>query len=302
MGRLEAIRIFTKVAETQSFSKTADLMDIPRGSVSRTIQTLEEQLEVRLLSRSTRQVNLTDAGRLYYERCQQILTDLDEVEAQLTHARTVSSGTVRIDTSGSIARSLVVPALEVFYAQYPDIDVRIGIADRNIDLIQEGVDFVIRAGELEESSLVARRIGNARITTCASPAYLKRHGTPQTIADLEQHLAVNYASARTGRIIPFEYVDGGQPVSITMKGRLAVNEGSAYIESAVRGLGIIQPTRFYVAEYIREGKLVEILQDKQTPTTTLSIVYPNRNHINSAVRTFMDWLAETLRQNPDIAG
>ncbi|QET06276.1 MULTISPECIES: LysR family transcriptional regulator [Cupriavidus] len=302
MGRLEAIRIFTKVAETQSFSKTADLMDIPRGSVSRTIQTLEEQLDVRLLSRSTRQVSLTDAGKLYYERCQQILTDLAEVEAQLTHARTVTQGTVRIDTSGSIARSLVIPALEAFYAEYPDIDVRIGIADRNIDLIQEGVDFVIRAGELEESSLVARRIGDARITTCASPAYLKRHGVPRTIADLEHHVAVNYASPRTGRILPFEFIDDGRPVAIAMKGRLAVNEGAAYIESAVRGLGVIQPTRFYVAEAVREGRLVEILQDARTLTTPLSIVYPNRNHINSAVRTFMDWLAETLRANPDIEG
>ncbi|PWK35106.1 LysR family transcriptional regulator [Cupriavidus plantarum] len=302
MGRLEAIRIFAKVAETQSFSKTADLMDLPRGSVSRTIQTLEEQLEVRLLSRSTRQVSLTDAGKLYYERCQQILTDLAEVEAELTHARTVSRGTVRIDTSGSIARSLVVPALDAFYAQYPDIDVRIGIADRNIDLIQEGVDFVLRAGPLEASSLVARRIGNARIVTCASPAYLERHGVPRTFADLDRHVAVNYASPRTGRILPFAFIEGDRTVNITMKGRLAVNEGSAYIESGLRGLGIIQPTRFYVAELIREGKLVEILQDAQTLSTPLSIVYTNRNHIHSAVRVFMDWLAETLRRNPDIDG
>ena len=302
MGRLEAIRIFAKVAETQSFSKTADLMDLPRGSVSRTIQTLEEQLEVRLLSRSTRQVSLTDAGKLYYERCQQILTDLAEVEAELTHSRTVSRGTVRIDTSGSIARSLVVPALDAFYAQYPDIDVRIGIADRNIDLIQEGVDFVLRAGPLEASSLVARRIGNARIVTCASPAYLERHGVPRTFADLDRHVAVNYASPRTGRILPFAFIEGDRTVNITMKGRLAVNEGSAYIESGLRGLGIIQPTRFYVAELIREGKLVEILQDAQTLSTPLSIVYTNRNHIHSAVRVFMDWLAETLRRNPDIDG
>lgn len=300
MGRLEAIKIFAKVAETQSFSKTADLMDIPRGSVSRTIQTLEEQLDVRLLSRSTRQVSLTDAGKLYYERCQQILTDLAEVEAQLTQTRTVSRGTVRIDTSGSIARALVIPTLDAFYKQYPDIDVRIGIADRNIDLIQEGVDFVLRAGALEESSLVARRVANARITTCASPTYLKRCGIPKTVADLEQHVAVNYASPRTGRILPFEFLDNGQTIAITMKGRLAVNEGSSYIESAVRGLGIIQPSRFYVAEHIREGRLVEILPHEATASVPLSIVYPNRNHINSAVRTFMDWLTESLRTNPDL--
>lgn len=302
MGRLEAIRIFAKVAETQSFSKTADLMDIPRGSVSRTIQSLEEQLGVRLLSRSTRQVSLTEAGKLYFERCQQILTDLSEVEAELTHVRTASSGTVRVDTSGSIAKALVVPALDAFFAEYPDIDVRIGIADRNIDLIQEGVDFVIRAGALEESSLVGRRIGNARVVTCAAPSYLERHGIPQTVAELEQHVAVNYASARTGRLMPFEYLRDGEPLRIAMKGKVAVNDGSAYIEGAVLGLGIIQPSRYYVAELIRQGKLVEILKEETTSPVPLSIVYPHRNHISSAVRAFMDWMAETSRQHPDLAG
>ncbi|WP_454055920.1 LysR family transcriptional regulator [Cupriavidus sp. Marseille-Q8015] len=299
MGRLEAIRIFAKVAETQSFSKTADLMDMPRGSVSRTIQALEEQLGVRLLSRSTRQVSLTDAGKLYFEGCQRILGDLSEVEAALTHVRTATSGTVRVDTSGSIARALVVPALEAFFAEYPDIDVRIGIADRNIDLIQEGVDFVIRAGALEESSLVGRRIGNARVVTCAAPAYLERHGTPGTLADLARHVAVNYASARTGRL-PFEFVQDGQSHRVAMKGKVAVNDGSAYIDAAVLGLGIIQPSRYYVTDLIRQGKLVEILAHEASTPIPLSIVYPHRNHISSAVRTFMDWMTETSRRHPDL--
>ncbi|WP_423197107.1 Transcriptional regulator, LysR family [Cupriavidus sp. H19C3] len=300
MGRLEAIRIFAKVAETQSFSKTADLMDMPRGSVSRTIQALEEQLGVRLLSRSTRQVSLTDAGKLYFEGCQRILGDLSEVEAALTHVRTATSGTVRVDTSGSIARALVVPALEAFFAEYPDIDVRIGIADRNIDLIQEGVDFVIRAGALEESSLVGRRIGNARVVTCAAPAYLERHGTPGTLADLARHVAVNYASARTGRLLPFEFVQDGQSHRVAMKGKVAVNDGSAYIDAAVLGLGIIQPSRYYVTDLIRQGKLVEILAHEASTPIPLSIVYPHRNHISSAVRTFMDWMTETSRRHPDL--
>lgn len=302
MGRLEAIRIFAKVAETQSFSKTADLMDMPRGSVSRTIQALEEQLGVRLLSRSTRQVSLTDAGKLYFEGCQRILGDLSEVEAALTHVRTATSGTVRVDTSGSIARALVVPALDAFFAEYPDIDVRIGIADRNIDLIQEGVDFVIRAGALEESSLVGRRIGNARVVTCAAPAYLERHGTPRTLADLERHVAVNYASARTGRLLPFEYLQDGQSYRVAMKGKVAVNDGSAYIDAAVLGLGIIQPSRYYVTDLIRQGKLVEILAHEASTPIPLSIVYPHRNHISSAVRTFMDWMTETSRRHPDLNG
>ncbi|WP_454055913.1 LysR substrate-binding domain-containing protein [Cupriavidus sp. Marseille-Q8015] len=222
------------------------------------------------------------------------------MEAALTHVRTATSGTVRVDTSGSIARALVVPALEAFFAEYPDIDVRIGIADRNIDLIQEGVDFVIRAGALEESSLVGRRIGNARVVTCAAPAYLERHGTPGTLADLARHVAVNYASARTGRLLPFEFVQDGQSHRVAMKGKVAVNDGSAYIDAAVLGLGIIQPSRYYVTDLIRQGKLVEILAHEASTPIPLSIVYPHRNHISSAVRTFMDWMTETSRRHPDL--
>lgn len=298
MGRLEAIRIFTRVAETNSFSKTADVMDMPRGTVSS--QALEEQVGVRLLSRSTRQVNLTEAGKVYYERCVKVLADLSEVEAALAQVSSVPSGTVRVDTSGTIARALIVPSLDTFFAKYPDIDVRVGLADRNIDLIQEGVDCVIRAGALEESSLIARRIGNAKLVTCASARYLKDHGIPMGLDDLRDHVAVNYVSARTGKLLPFEFNQHGEVVKLSLRSKFSVNEGTAYIDAGVRGFGIIQPSRYMVADLLKDGTLQEILPDFRCPPIPLSIVYPHRNHISSATRAFTDWITEICHKNPDL--
>lgn len=300
MGRLEAIKIFTRVAETNSFSKTADVMNMPRGTVSRTIQSLEEQLGVRLFSRSTRQVSLTEAGKIYYERCVKVLADLSEVEAVLTNIRTLPNGTVRVDTSGTIAKVLIVPSLDEFFEKYPGIDVRVGLADRNIDLIQEGVDCVLRMGTLEESSLVARRIGNAKLVTCASPAYLEKYGEPKSLTDLNEHHAVNYVSARSGKLLPFEFDQEGKSVKVLLKSKFAVNEGTAYLDAGLRGFGIIQPSRYMVTEHLKRGVLREILPDFRCPPIPLSLVYPHRSHISSATRAFTDWITDICHKNPDL--
>src|SRR5580698_8494145 len=178
MDRFEAMEIFTRVVEANSFSKVSELLDLPRAKVSRTIQALEEHVGVRLLNRSTRQVSVTEDGALFYERCVRILAEVVDAESSLSSKRDNPTGMIRVDTSGTLARVLLLPALGDFYQKYPGIEVRLGLADRNIDLIQDGVDCVIRMGALEESSLVERRIGNSRITTCASPAYLETFGEP----------------------------------------------------------------------------------------------------------------------------
>jgi LysR family transcriptional regulator, regulator for bpeEF and oprC len=300
MGRLEAIKIFVRVADTNSFSKTADVMDMPRGTVSRTIQTLEEQVGVRLLSRSTRQVSLTEAGKVYYDRCVKVLTDLSEVEAELTIAKTLPSGTVRVDTSGTIAKVIIVPSLDDFFSRYPAIDVRIGLADRNIDLIQEGVDCVLRMGNLEESSLVARRIGNAKLVTCASPTYLEKYGVPESLEELSGHLVVNYISARSGRLLPFEFEQNGHLAKLLLKSKLSVNEGAAYIDAGLRGFGIIQPSRYMVADYLAQGLLREVLPNFGQPPIPLSVVYPHRNHISSATRAFTDWITDICQRDENL--
>jgi LysR family transcriptional regulator for bpeEF and oprC len=300
MGRLEAIRIFTRVAETNSFSKASAIMDMPRGTISRTIQALEDQVGVRLLNRSTRKVNLTEAGRAYYERCVTILQELSEIEAELSDSRGLATGTVRVNTAGAIANTLIVPSLAEFFRQYPGIDIRVGLEDRNIDLIQEGVDCVIRSGALEESSLVARRIGNARPVTCASPGYLTEHGVPKTLADLSGHLVVNYVSARTGKLLPFEFGEAGNLMRLTLRSKFAVNEGMAYINAGIRGFGIIQPPRYIVADLLQAGTLQQILPTYRGPPIPISIVYPRRDHISSATRAFADWITETYHHHPDL--
>jgi LysR family transcriptional regulator, regulator for bpeEF and oprC len=300
MGRLEAIRIFIRVAETRNFSKAADDLDMPRGTISRIIQSLEAQVGVRLLSRSTRQVNLTDAGKMYYEHAKKVLDELSEVEAKLANIKSVPTGTVRVDTTGTIAEALIMPCLDQFLGEFPEVDVRVGLGDRNVDLIQQGVDCVIRAGALEESSLVARRVGNARVVTCASPAYLEKYGIPESLEDLQSHFAVNYVSAKTGKLFPFEFEEAGEVTKVALKGKVAVNEGVAYVNAAVRGLGIIQPSRYIVANQLENESLQEILTSFQTPTIPLSILYPHRTHISSATRAFTDWITQVCIRNPDL--
>ena len=300
MDRLQAIEVFTRVVETNSFSKAAELLDLPRGSVSNLIQALEEHVGVRLLNRTTRSVSVTDDGALYYERCVRILADLADADSSLSNKIQNPSGMIRVDTSGTLARTLLLPMLDDFYRRYPEIEVRLGLADRNIDIVQDGVDCVIRMGTLEESSLVARRIGNAPLTTCASPAYLEEHGTPATIEDLRAHQAVNYVSARSGKTFPFEFEVNGEIVKVSLDGRLAVNDGTVYVSAGVRGFGIIQPSRFMVADLIGRGELREILTGYKTSATPLSLVYPHRRNLSSRVRAFTDWVIEIARNHPDL--
>lgn len=300
MDRLHAMEIFVRVVETNSFSKAADMLELPRGSVSNIVRWLEEHVGARLLNRTTRQVSLTDDGALYYERCVRILSEIADAESLLSEKRRGPTGSVRIDTSGTIAKALLLPAIEDFYRRYPNVTVRLGLTDRTIDIIQDGVDCVVRMGDLDESSLVARRIGEARLTTCASPGYLREHGTPSTLDELSRHHGVNYVSSRTGKTFPFEFIVDGEAVKIQMSGVLSVNDGSTYITAGVLGYGIIQPSRFMVADLIAQGLLQEILVSCQTPSTPLSILYPHRQNVSARVRAFMEWLAELAEHHPDL--
>lgn len=192
MDRLQAMQVFTRVVDTNSFSRAADTLDMPRASVTTIIQNLEAHLNVRLLQRTTRRLNLTPDGAAYYERCVRILADIEETESSFANTGKGPRGKLRIDMPGSIGRMIVMPQLCEFHTRYPEIELMIGFGDKPVDLIQEGVDCVIRVGTLQDSSLVARRIGVFQGVTAASPDYLELHGVPQTIDDLQQHTAVNY--------------------------------------------------------------------------------------------------------------
>jgi LysR family transcriptional regulator, regulator for bpeEF and oprC len=298
MDKLQAMHVFTRVVDTNSFSGAADSLHMTRSSVTTIIQNLESALKVRLLNRTTRRISLTPDGAAYYERCARILADIEETENSFSHTANAPRGKLKVDVPGAIGRMLVVPALEDFRSQYPDIDVMLGVSDRPVDLIQDSVDCAVRMGRLQDSTLVARRVGTAQFVTAASPEYLARRGRPTSLADLEQHEAVNYFSSRTGRIVEMDFVFDGEPVKVRMRSRLAANEGDAYLQCGLRGLGLIQIPEFVAQPSIEKGELLEVLPQWRRSPYPISTVYPQSKHLSPQVRVFVDWVAELIEAHP----
>ena len=201
MDQILTMRAFARVVEAGTFTKAAESLDMPKGTITKLVQRLEERLKVKLLNRTTRRVIVTPEGAAYYERAIRLLNDLDDMEASVGNAQANPNGRIRVDVGTSVARLIIIPALPTFYARYPDIQLDLGVSDRPVDLIGENVDCVLRAGELQEQSLVARRIGNIQLVTVASAGYVERYGLPSHPSELEGggHRTVNYFSARTSR-------------------------------------------------------------------------------------------------------
>ncbi|WP_420994185.1 LysR family transcriptional regulator [Cupriavidus sp. 30B13] len=298
MDRLLAMKVFTRVVETNSFTRAADTLDMPRASVSVIVQQLEAHLKVRLLQRTTRRINLTVDGAAYYERCIRILEEIEETESSFANAGQQPRGRLRVEMQGALGKQIVMPHIAEFHARYPEIELMAGFGDRPVDLIQEGVDCAIRVGMLQDSSLVARRVGTYQAVTVASPAYLRKYGEPAAIADLERHVAVNYFWPRSGRMMEFTFATGGDPVAVKMNGNIAVNDAQAYLESALEGVGLVQAARFMALPYLKSGRLVEVLSQWKPLPMPISVVYPHSRHLAPTVRAFVDWIAELFERSP----
>ncbi|MFL9909719.1 LysR family transcriptional regulator [Paraburkholderia sp. RL17-337-BIB-A] len=302
MDRLQAMQVFTRVVDTNSFTRAAETLDLPRASVTTIIQNLEAFLGTRLMHRTTRRLSLTPDGAAYYERCVRILADVEETEASFQSGNKKPHGKLRIDMPGSIGRLLVIPSLCEFHTRYPDIDLQLGLTDRPVDLLQEGVDCVIRVGALQDSSLVARRIGLFEGVTCAAPDYIERAGMPTSLDDLENHKAVNYFSSRTGRTLDWAFKVDGKEVEVKMKSIVSVNDADAYVTCGVEGFGLIQPALFMVLPHLRSGQLVEVLPELKPLPMPISAVYPHSRHLSPKVRVFVDWIAEVFDRCPLLSG
>ncbi|AOI94389.1 putative multidrug efflux transcriptional regulator CeoR [Burkholderia sp. LA-2-3-30-S1-D2] len=302
MDRLQAMQVFTRVVDTSSFTKAAETLSLPRASVTTIIQNLEAFLGVRLMHRTTRRLSLTPDGAAYYERCVRILADVEETEASFQNNNRKPHGKLRIDMPGSIGRLLVIPSLCEFHTRYPDIDLQLGLSDRPVDLLQEGVDCVIRVGALQDSSLVARRVGLFECVSVASPAYLEKHGEPQAIEDLSDHRAVNYFSSRTGRTIDWTFLTDGKEVEVKMNAIVSVNDADAYVTCGLEGFGLIQPPLFMVLPHLRDGRLKEVLPGLKPLPMPISVVYPHSRHLSPKVRVFVDWIAEVFDRCPLLSG
>ncbi len=302
MDRFQAMQVFTRVVDANSFTKAADSLGLPRTTVTTTIQNLESMLQVRLLNRTTRRLSLTPDGAAYYERCVRILADIDETEASFRNVARGPKGRLRIDVPASIGRLILIPKLCDFHTRYPDIELVIGMGDRPVDMVQEAVDCVIRVGDLSDSTMVARRIGTFQGLTCAAPRYLERHGEPRTIEDLQQHQAVHYFSSRTGRTIDWDFIVDGEVTEVKVPGVVSVNDADAYVACGLQGFGLIQPARYMVLPYLESGQLIEVLPQWKPSPMPISVVYLHNRHLSPKVRAFVDWVAELFSGCPLLSG
>jgi DNA-binding transcriptional LysR family regulator len=284
------MKVFVRIYERSSFTLAADDLNLPRATLTHTLNQFEAWLGTRLLERSTRRVRPTLDGEAYYQRCVQLLAELEE--AELAFRSVAPKGRLRVDLHGTLAKYFVVPALPQFMARYPDIELSISEADRFVDLIAEGVDCVLRAGTLGDSALIGRRVANLRQVTCASPAYLRKYGEPKSLAELSKHRAVNYVSRTTAKLFPFEFMVDGELQEVSIDGALSVFGAEIYSASAVAGLGIIQCPHYRMADLIEQGVMREILQETPPPLMPVSVLYPQNRHMSPRVRVFVDWLAE----------
>lgn len=293
---LLAIRVFNRVVETGGFTRAADSLRMPKATVTKLIQSLEDHLQTKLFKRTTRSVSVTPEGECYYQRTVKWLAELEQMEGSMTESQSAPQGVLRIDVGGATARQLLLPALPDFIARYPQIQIDLGVGDRLIDLINESADCVIRSGPLADSSLIARRLFELEWVTCATPAYLAHYGTPQHPCDLELgYPLAHYRHALNDRILPLHFVDRGKEIDIQHRYHVSVNESNALLAAALAGLGIIQTFRFMAQPHLDSGELVSLLHDWQPPAEQMYVVYPSNRHLSAKMRVFIDWAIETFK-------
>ncbi|GGC67133.1 LysR family transcriptional regulator [Undibacterium terreum] len=293
MDQLLAIRAFARVVEAGTFTKAADSLQMPNATITKLIQSLETHLGVKLLQRTTRRVTVTPDGAAYYEKTARVLKELGDIDSSFGTAQAKPHGHLRVDAGSSVASLIVIPALPDFVQRYPDIQLDLGVSDRHVDLISDNVDCVIRGGVLTDMSLVARQIGKAPWVTCATPAYLKKHGTPQHPGELEQgHVLVNYLSARTSRAVSMHFSRGTEKLEIDSRHAIGINESNAHFAAAAAGLGIVQTFSYMARAQLASGELLPILQDWQPAPYPFYVVYPPNRHLSNRLRVFIDWIAE----------
>ncbi len=298
-NQMLAMRVFVRVVEAGTFTNAANSLRIPKPTVTKLVQGLENHLRIKLLNRTTRRVSVTPDGSAYYERVVRLLGDLEDIESSVTHAKEKPRGRLRIDGGAAISNYIVLPALPGFLEKYPDIDVEFGISDRPVDLIGDNVDCVIRGGPLLEPSLVARHIGDLRWLTCATPAYLANYGRPTHPTDLESgHVLAGYFFPRSGRMRPLFFERDGKRIEIQPSPRVAVNDSSAHFQSLRAGLGLGQLLSFMVSCNGAQVDLVPVLQEWQPPPLPVHALYAANRHLSTKVRVFVDWAAELFSRSP----
>jgi len=298
VDRFEAIRVFSQVVELGGFSKAAEHLGLSSTATSRHVADLEAHLQTRLLNRTTRRVSLTESGRAFYERCVQLLADLEEAEQEASRAAVVPRGTIKLTAPVNFGVRHLAPAIADFLAEHGEVRFDVSLSDRIVDLVEEGFDLGIRVGTAGPEHLVARKLGETRVVPCASPEYLARRGAPQHPEDLQQHDCFTYEYVTPKNVWRFRDPAGGER-AVRVGGRLHSNNGDLLAEAAARGAGIVLEPAFIVGPEVRAGRLVPLLQDYIPAPAPIYAVYPSRKHLSAKVRRFVDFLVERLSHAQD---
>jgi DNA-binding transcriptional LysR family regulator len=294
MDRLDAMRAFTRIVERRSFTRAAEDLGLPRSSVTDAVKALETRLGVRLLQRTTRQVSPTVDGEAYYQRCVSLIADMEDAEGAFVGAK--PSGLIRVDAHGTQARYFLLPGLPHFLRQYPDIRLHLSEIHQPLDMIREGFDCILRAGELSDSPLIRRRLATLDRGTFASPDYLSRYGTPRTPDNLEGHERVGLLSPDTGEITPLSFCAAGKVRQVTLPSTVTVTGAETNVASACLGLGLIQAPRYRVTSELANGTLVEVLTDFPPTPLPVHVLYSHTRQLSPRLRVFIDWTAEQFRE------
>jgi len=292
MDRFKEMESFVAVVEAGSFVAAADLLRVTKAAVSRSVIELEERLGARLLQRTTRRQSLTEAGRAYYGRCKQILAELTEADSAVGAVTGHPVGKLRVNAPFSFGILHLAPLWGPFMERYPDVDLEVTLADRLVDVVEEGYDLVVRISRLADSSLIHRRLGSTRIFVCASPEYLARHGRPLSVADLASHAVIGYSYAAEGDVWRFSTPQGEQEV--LTHPRLRTNNGDTCLAAALAHQGLVLQPDFIVGKYLAAGALVDVLPDCCGPELGIYAVYPSRKHLSVKVRALVDFLVEAF--------
>lgn len=298
MQNLEPVLIFIRVAETGSFTRAADGLGIQKGRASTAVRQLEEELGVRLLHRTTRSVQLTEDGRAFHARARDVLADVDDLQSMFAGDRVALRGRLRVDLPTELARTTIVPALPTFMAAHAHLELEVSSTDRQVDLVQEGFDCVLRIGPVGDETLIARPLGKLRMVNAASPAYLECHGLPQSLNDLtrQKHQTVHYSRTLGGKPHGWEYPVAGSNAYATLPlpGALHVNSVQTYEAAGLAGLGLIQAPLSGISQHLERGTLVEILPDLRPEPLDVALVVSHRRNLSRRVRAFMGWIGEVL--------
>ncbi|GAB3518784.1 LysR substrate-binding domain-containing protein [Photobacterium alginatilyticum] len=288
MFNWEGVSEFVAVAEAESFTAAAKRLGISTAQVSRQISALEARLAAKLFYRTTRKVSVTDVGRIYYQHCRQVLDGLEEAERAISNLQSSPRGKLKVTAPVTYGEGTIAPLINNFAQQYPDLDVEFHLSNQKVDLIDEGFDLAIRLGKLDDSSMMAKRLGSRTQYVCASESYLTTYGVPYSLSELEQHNCLR------GTLDYWRFQDQGKARNIRVKGSLRCNSGHALTDAALKGLGIVQLPDYYVQQYLDNGQLTALLTQFTESDDGIWALYPHNRHLSPKVRMLVDYLDEQL--------